>query len=525
MKKISKELFIITISVLMVFLAIVIIYFKIFMPDYYIKWLDNKINLEGQALTRLIESDQFTYKEYYDRVNKNENEFNAKLQVFNEYSENVEEELWYNQDWYKLIISYQDNTYIRYIDDANIKREGFPTIGQTVYLYDTDELEKMLNYIDYPDENPAELAVGVIRKVDPLIGQKKLEKIHFDDYYKVLGVEAEVIKVFDEITYDGESNYYRVVISRPPHVLNIFIRALDEMFVIVFFIMLSMSLILFYIFHRKITLPLQRVNESAKRMSKLDLNEEITVDSKNEIGQLANSLNVMSHNLNVTLDDLKNEIEIKKDFVANVSHELKTPLSVMLCYAEMLEDGTKESESIANAKVIQEEIHRMKEMITSMLKLSQLERGEKGSNESLIEVRHLVSNVLSKLEPFLTKRNLRIKNECDDTQISFDLMNASIIFDNVIGNAVKYAKEGTTITIFLEEGQLRVSNIVKNSDFDSLRVFEPFYKGDGSHNEDGTGLGLSLVASILNQNQCLFGASLETNTFIMLIDLRKKLHQ
>lgn len=196
---------------------------------------------------------------------------------------------------------------------------------------------------------------------------------------------------------------------------------------------------------------------------------------------------------------------LRTDFIANVSHELKTPLAVMGNYATMLQKpGISEEDRIEYAKAISHSSRRLAALITNILKLNKLENQQIFPQLDEYDLGEQLCENLLQFEEVWEKKNLNIETDIeDDVRIRSDAELLSLVWNNLISNAVKFTPEEGTIGVSLKtEGNLVIVSI---SDTGcgikpevGQHIFEKFYQGDTSHATQGNGLGLALVKRMVD---------------------------
>ena len=196
---------------------------------------------------------------------------------------------------------------------------------------------------------------------------------------------------------------------------------------------------------------------------------------------------------------------LRTDFIANVSHELKTPLAVMGNYATMLQrPGLSEEERLEYAKAISRASRRLAQLITNILKLNKLENQQIFPQNQEFDLGEQLCQCLLGFENAWEQKHLEIETDiAEDIRIRSDPELLSLVWNNLISNAVKFTPEGGTIAVSLKaEGkQLQVS--VRDTGCGILpevgaHIFEKFYQGDTSHATQGNGLGLALVKRVVD---------------------------
>ena len=209
--------------------------------------------------------------------------------------------------------------------------------------------------------------------------------------------------------------------------------------------------------------------------------------------------------INKMTAELRGTETLRTDFIANVSHELKTPLAVMGNYATMLQKpGISEADRVEYAKAISHSSRRLAALITNILKLNKLENQQIFPQLDEYDLGEQLCENLLQFEDIWEKKNLNIETDIeDDVRIRSDAELLSLVWNNLISNAVKFTPEGGTIGVSLKtEGNLVVVQVrdtgcgIKPET--GMHIFEKFYQGDTSHATQGNGLGLALVKRVVD---------------------------
>jgi len=268
------------------------------------------------------------------------------------------------------------------------------------------------------------------------------------------------------------------------------------------------ALIVAYFVSRSITLPIRQMRETARQIAKGDFGRRVRIKSKDEVGELAESLNTMADELQQKMENLKRLDRVRTDFVANVSHELKTPLTLIKGYIETLQnkainDKEKSGKFIS---IIKEHSDRLGYMIDDLLSLSELELSRDCVNRAELDLKEVVDEISLGFGQALAEKNqsLTVSTQGDDFSIQADHNKIEQVFTNLIDNAVKYTKESGLIEILLcDQGQTVCVTVQDNGigipKEHRDRVFERFYRVDKARSREpgGTGLGLSIVKHIV----------------------------
>ena len=209
--------------------------------------------------------------------------------------------------------------------------------------------------------------------------------------------------------------------------------------------------------------------------------------------------------INKMTAELQGTETLRTDFIANVSHELKTPLAVMGNYATMLQrPGITEEENNEYAKAISEAARRLAALITNILKLNKLENQQIFPQPTEFDLGEQLCQCLLQFEDAWDAKNLEIETDIeDDVHIKSDPELLSLVWNNLISNAVKFTPEGGTTGVSLKTDGNLVTVSVSDTGCSinpetGKHIFEKFYQGDTSHATQGNGLGLALVKRVVD---------------------------
>jgi len=268
------------------------------------------------------------------------------------------------------------------------------------------------------------------------------------------------------------------------------------------------ALIAAYFVSRSITLPIRQMRETAQQIAKGDFGRRVRIKSKDELGELAESLNTMADELQQKMENLRRLDRIRTDFVANVSHELKTPLTLIKGYIETLEDRAMDDKKTATKfiSIIKEHADRLGHIVDDLLSLSELELSDDSVHKTEFDLKEIIDEVSLGFGHALSekKQKLTVSSEGGDFRIKADRDKIEQVFVNLIDNAIKYTKESGLIELLLIEHDRAVIVNVHDSGIGipkehRERVFERFYRVDKARSREvgGTGLGLSIVKHIV----------------------------
>ena len=209
--------------------------------------------------------------------------------------------------------------------------------------------------------------------------------------------------------------------------------------------------------------------------------------------------------INKMTAELQGTETLRTDFIANVSHELKTPLAVMANLSTMLQQpGISEEDRVEYAKAISHSSRRLAALITNILKLNKLENQQIFPQHQVFDLGEQLCESLLGFEDAWEAKNLEIETDIqDDVRIKSDPELLSLVWNNLFSNAVKFTPEGGSIGVVLKTDEKSV--VVSVSDTGcgidpetGKHIFEKFYQGDTSHATQGNGLGLALVKRVVD---------------------------
>ena len=284
--------------------------------------------------------------------------------------------------------------------------------------------------------------------------------------------------------------------------------------------------------------PISELNSIAKKMSNLDFSHKYVVTDDDEINELGKSINIMSDKLEKTINQLrKTNIELEKDiekkskidemrksFISDVSHELKTPIALIQGYSEgLLENVNADEESRKfYAEVILDETNKMDKLVKQLLELTRLEYEKREFNNTVFDIVELEKEILRTSHVMIAEKNVQIQfNPDEKIYVYADDFYISQVITNYLTNAIKHVKEINgekyiKITNDIKDDKVRITvfNTGDNISEENLsRVWNRFFKADEARNRDdgGSGIGLSIVRAIMNNYGNRFGVENKYN--------------
>ena len=305
----------------------------------------------------------------------------------------------------------------------------------------------------------------------------------------------------------------------------------NNVLIMISLIAIFIGSIIIYFTSSRITEPIKELANLSKKMSNLDFDSKYKGNRIDEIGILGNSMNEMNKKLENTIKDLKNaniklqsDIEqkekldtMRKEFVANVSHELKTPIALIQGYTEGLEQGmAKTDEDKAYyLNVIKDEASKMNKMVRELLELSLLEKEVDDLDVRRVNLKELVCQVVGAHELDIEQKKLNIDINIEDNIVVWaDEFKLEEVVRNYFTNAMNHIDDNKIINLYVEKiSENKIRFFVYNSgeqlsDENLIKIWDKFYKTDKARTRayGGTGLGLSIVKIIADKHKTECGA-------------------
>lgn len=324
------------------------------------------------------------------------------------------------------------------------------------------------------------------------------------------------------------------------------------LYLMAWFAILIAAVIVSYV-SRKFTEPILELNAIAKKMSNLDFSHKYRItDADDEINNLGKSINTMSDKLEKTIKQLRNtNIELEKDieekskidemrksFISDVSHELKTPIALIQGYSEgLLENVNTDEESRKfYAEVILDETNKMDKLVKQLLELMKLEYGKREFTDSVFNIVEVEKEVIRKSKVMLEETQVEVKYETpEEINVYADDFYIEQVVTNYITNAIKHVKEvdgekyiKITNEVNIEKNNVRIKVFNTGeqiSEEHMARIWNRFYKIDESRNRSngGTGIGLAFVKAIMTNYGKDYGLINKENGVEFYFDLELKI--
>ena len=269
-------------------------------------------------------------------------------------------------------------------------------------------------------------------------------------------------------------------------------------------ILLSVGMAAIDYIRRKLTVerPVKRITEATEKMIAGDFSVRIPETAKFATDD---SFNEIIEGINKMAEELSGVETLRTDFIANVSHEMKTPLSVMQNYGTLLQaPDLSEEKRMEYAKAITDASRRLSDMMTNILKLNRLENQQIFPRLAALNLGEQLCESLLQFEHVWEKKKIGIETDiAENVLVSADAELLSLVWNNLFSNAFKFTEEGGKVTLTLTADEqyatVRITDTGCGMSAEvGAHIFEKFYQGDTSHATAGNGLGLALVKRVVD---------------------------
>lgn len=280
-------------------------------------------------------------------------------------------------------------------------------------------------------------------------------------------------------------------------------NALIALLVLILIVILSAICVVVDAIRRKITViePTNKILEATEQISKGDFSVRLEINPNlKKFGDY----DLIMQNLNLMTAELEKMEVLKTDFISNVSHEIKTPLSIIQNYVTLLQDANLDEESRKKyVKTVMLATKRLTNLITNILKLNKLENQQLKVDRCNFNLTESLSQCVLEFEDLIERKNIELSCELQDMQIYSSESLLNIVWNNLLSNAIKFTPKGGKVEITLQKVGYNAIIAIKDSGCGiskevGKRIFEKFYQGDTSHSQEGNGLGLALVKKVID---------------------------
>ncbi len=308
---------------------------------------------------------------------------------------------------------------------------------------------------------------------------------------------------------DEDGQTYLMMLNASLKPLNFIVSILRSLFIGVFSILLVFAGILVWFLYRRISSPLININNSAKQLALGKYDVEFSGEGYREAHELSDTLNYASRELS-RLDHLQ------KELIANISHDLRTPLTMIKGYSEVMRDIPGEN-TAENIQVVIDETTRLSELVNDLLDLSKIQSGARKTVFEQFDLTAAVEEVMKRYDAFVSHKGYHITFRADEQAMVFaDRGMILQVLYNLINNAINYTGDDLCVTVeqTVRDRRVRISvtDTGKGIEPDEIPlIWDRYYKVDRVHRRAmiGTGLGLSIVKEVLELHNATYGVESE----------------
>jgi len=343
---------------------------------------------------------------------------------------------------------------------------------------------------------------------------------------------------YELLNYGLEANGYTITTSLATKFIDDSISAVSTLYNYLLFASLLVALIVSYFVAKQISKPLISLNDTAKELALLNLNVRHLSNREDEIGQLSKTFNEMAKRLQTTITRLEQELsrekyseQLRKNFVARASHELKTPLAIVKGYTEALADGviTSKSEVAEYSEIISSEIDKASNMVAELLELSKLENPEYKVEKQNLELVTFLDKLVRKYSDKKISGNTDIifSHELTHVSVLADPIRLEQAFGNILRNAIRFASPSGEVVVSIDDSLLDVTIKIFNQgpkieEKNLANIWDSFFTTEKDiHANSGSGLGLAIAKQIFLRHNALFGAYNEEDGVVFWATLKK----
>ncbi|KAA0749558.1 sensor histidine kinase [Bacillus sp. AY3-1] len=333
---------------------------------------------------------------------------------------------------------------------------------------------------------------------------------------------------------DGSVTYIYAMASLQP--VDEAVQMVQDYYIyIIAFVVVLIFLASFY-YSKQIAKPLLKINDTTKKIAHLDFTEQIPITSKDEIGDLSKNINALSNKLHSHIGQLEQDIEkerklenTRKEFISGVSHELKTPLSIMKSCISILKDGVAEHKKEYYFQAMEREVDKMDTLILDMLELAKFESGTYKMKKDVFYIDTVIEDICEHLSVDIEKKELHVHKNICSFEVVANQSRIEQVIVNFITNAIRYTpnKEDIIISTIDEKDRIKVCIENKGTHIEEEqldKIWDRFYRVDAARHrsQGGTGLGLAISKNILELHDAEYGAENTEDGVLFYFYLPKK---
>lgn len=411
------------------------------------------------------------------------------------------------------------------IDNINIIEGNQTDIKKTVLVfYNSENITYNIEFVDYA---PSTCLFSYKEARECIVNQVKLDKtrlIVYDEdgktqllygygnsfqndkdiyYYQIIpllkeGVSYYLSHFYEESDIEGYIVTYTCNVGAITRIKEDVIQSKWLVYVLSFVVILFGCFIISFIFSRRI----KRIEVETNKIANNNFDVKLKEKPKDELGHLSHSINIMSQRLKQTMLHLNEEIErvkklesVRQEFIANFTHEIKTPLGIINGYIELIEETNDEIKQEQYLKAIDQETSRINELVLAMLNLSKLESGKVELNIEEIDLDDIMTSTIDSMITLIEKKKLEIVIDSQHALVKVDLFQFQLVIKNFLSNAIKHTPENGHIYMSYNDKMFSIENEGPLLTQQQMKtIWETYVSSD----REGTGLGLAICRSILD---------------------------
>ena len=490
---IRSKLFLIVYGIILAFIAGLILLNNSFLENYYVT--NRKASLveaftEVQSVDLKNDDLNFSFQEI-------ENDYNINIQVLEQIEEFDEDYLWTN-------FNEVPNIFVRlYGNQFNIP-DG--VLGRIIYDFNNQTIDTESSYAtEVSDLSDNEYSAYLM---------------DIQSEFNISDDDTQVAALCVSKTVEGENAVYYVMTVTFQSIHDS-IKIFNSFTIIVGFFFMVLSFIIMYFISYSFTNPILQITKIAQEIAKLNFSTTVDIKTDDEYEDLGNSINRMSSQLEENINKLqlsnvrlakeilhKTDVDkMRREFIASASHELKTPLSLIMGYAEALKlpdiDSITKEEYLS---IILDETNKMDNLVKELLNVSQLESGNKQFEYKDMNIKELLVETEKLFNLVFEEKKINCEIDLEDLVINSDYSNLQTVLTNFINNAINHVDNKRYIKISAKHknaNTIRISvyNTGENiPESDIKHIWDSFYKVDKARTRSygGQGLGLSICRTILD---------------------------
>lgn len=490
---IRSKLFLLVYGIILAFIAGLILLNNTFLEKYYIKNRETSLIEAFEAVKDVnLSSDTLAYQ-----VQSIENEYNLNIQI-------LQQTAAFDPNYQWTDFENVPDIYVRLYGD----QFGIPSgiIGRIIYDFNQQLLGSSSSYATPVNVSSDGSYTAYLMDIQS-------EFAHGNENMQMIGlcVSADTGQSYD--------TYYVMTITFQS--ITDSIRIFNSFTILVGLLFMILAFATMYFISYRFTNPILQINRIAEEISNLDFSNRVKITSDDEFGDLGDSINRMSTQLEQNIKELqrtndklvkeilhKTDVDkMRREFIASASHELKTPLSLIMGYSEALKLTDIDDETKTEyLNIIMDETNKMNKLVMDLLNLSQLESGNVDIDMKDFEIRDLIEDTTNMFHLVVKENKIQMTTKIDDQIVNSDYLQLQTVLTNFINNAIHHVDENKRIEISVEKAEnkaLRVSvfNTGVTIPEDEIKnIWDSFYKVDKARTRGygGQGLGLSICRTTLD---------------------------